>query len=251
MKDLTEKELLEIIDILEDIYTDPQGGIGNEPNFLFPPKKVRQGIAQLTEIIKQHSRTIYFTFGDGTQGGRVHRECKPTEVDEEALAERLVNLSLSIAEQSGDTQRFLKAKRFIEDNLTRQPMVEDVQPVQFLCDDLILKIVEICEEPELTVWKIAKVRELFTQQPVQMDDNFCPECGTEFLSCCKQLLTRKRGVTRDFQRPHAKRLTNLFLKYWYVTHDKSSEESDRIQFWTEANNFIDKMLNELGIEVTE
>ena len=44
-------------------------------------------------------------------------------MDEEKLAERLVNLSLSIAEQSGDTQRFLKAKRFVEDNLTRQPMV--------------------------------------------------------------------------------------------------------------------------------
>jgi len=113
--------------------------------------------------------------------------------------------------------------------LARQPMVGDVQPVQFLCDDLILKIVEICEEPELVVWKIAKVRELLTQQGKP----------------------QKRTVTRDFQRPHAKRLTNLFLKYWYVTHDKSSEESDRIQFWTEANNFIDKMLNELGIEVTE
>ena len=43
---------------------------------------------------------------------------QPVQVDEEALAERLVNLSLSIAEQTGDTQRFLKAKRFIEDNLT-------------------------------------------------------------------------------------------------------------------------------------
>ena len=47
-------------------------------------------------------------------------------VDEEALAERLVNLSLSIAEQTGDTQRFLKAKRFIEDNLTRQPQKRTV-----------------------------------------------------------------------------------------------------------------------------
>ena len=39
-----------------------------------------------------------------------------------------------------------------------------VVDVQFLCDDLILKIVEICEEPELAVWKIAKVRELLTQK---------------------------------------------------------------------------------------
>jgi len=43
--------------------------------------------------------------------------------------------------------------------------IEDVQPVQFLCDDLILKIVEICEEPELAAWKITKVRELLTRQP--------------------------------------------------------------------------------------
>ena len=28
-----------------------------------------------------------------------------------------------------------------------------------------------------------------------MDDNFCPECGTEFLSCCKQFLTQKQAVT--------------------------------------------------------
>ena len=42
------------------------------------------------------------------------------QIDVEKLAEKLVNLSLSIAEQSGDTQRFLKAKRFIEDNLTQK-----------------------------------------------------------------------------------------------------------------------------------
>ena len=39
------------------------------------------------------------------------------EVDVENLAEKLVSLSHSIIEQSGDTQKFLKAKRWIEDNL--------------------------------------------------------------------------------------------------------------------------------------
>ena len=42
---------------------------------------------------------------------------KGEEVDIERYAERLVNLSASIYEQSGDTQKFLKAKRFIEDLL--------------------------------------------------------------------------------------------------------------------------------------
>ena len=53
-------------------------------------------------------------------------DTEPVQVDEEKLAERLVNLSLSIAEQTGNTQRFLKAKRFIEDNLTRQPQKQMV-----------------------------------------------------------------------------------------------------------------------------
>ena len=56
--------------------------------------------------------------GDGTVKSVKLLTQQPVQVDEEALAERLVNLSLSITEQTGDTQRFLKAKRFIEDNLT-------------------------------------------------------------------------------------------------------------------------------------
>ena len=70
------------------------------------------------------------------------------------------------------------------------------------------------------------------QQPVQMDDNFCPECGTEFLSCCKQLLAQKRVVTREWVFKWAVDLADTNKKDGYKT-------------------LIKEMLNELGIEVTE
>ena len=47
------------------------------------------------------------------------------------LAERLVNLSLSIAEQSGDTQRFLKVRRFIEDNFYEKQILT-IDEIEFI-----------------------------------------------------------------------------------------------------------------------
>jgi len=53
MSKLNKKELLDIVDILEDIYEDPQGGIGMAPNFQYPHKKVRIGIQQIKSLIKR------------------------------------------------------------------------------------------------------------------------------------------------------------------------------------------------------
>ena len=50
---MSKKELLDIMDILEDIYEDPQGGIGMAPNFQYPPGKVRDGIHQIKCLIKR------------------------------------------------------------------------------------------------------------------------------------------------------------------------------------------------------
>lgn len=65
-----------------------------------------QAYAQLMQIVEQH-------FG---------QQEKP-KGDIEKWAEKLVNVALSIAEQSGDTQRFIKAKRFLDDFSYARPKV--------------------------------------------------------------------------------------------------------------------------------
>ena len=71
-----------------------------------------------------------------------------------------------------------------------------------------------------------RVDEIAKSIAIQMTaENFCPECGTEFLSCCKQLLTRQpqKRVSRE----------------WIRRYDRS-DGMDR-----------EEMLKELGIEVEE
>ena len=68
----------------------------------------------------------------------------------------------------------------VQEDMDSEGVVRDVQPMQFLCNDLILKIVEICEEPELAVWKIAKVRELLARQPVQVDEELVEKLWQRF-----------------------------------------------------------------------
>ena len=53
MKRLGKKKLLKTMNILEDIYNDPQGGIGGEPDIQWPPQKVRTGSKQIKYLIER------------------------------------------------------------------------------------------------------------------------------------------------------------------------------------------------------
>ncbi len=68
-----------------------------------------------------------------------------------------------------------------------------------------------------------------------------------------RVLKKEKGekIAIKSLRPHFLELTNIFLKYWYLTHDKTGKESDTIQFWHESTQFIKKMLKKLGIETTQ
>ena len=86
-----DEEMIEVLDsVIERYRTDCPS----------PVKVTLEALARIKQLLQQ----------------------KP-QIDVEKLADKLVNLSLSIVEQSGDTQRFLKAKRFIEDNLTQKRTV--------------------------------------------------------------------------------------------------------------------------------
>ena len=91
------QEGVELIPWLNQLRSDIKLGLMNPQWRYTPQDRDYDNLGMLKQLLRQ----------------------KP-QIDVEKLAEKLVNLSLSIVEQSGDTQRFLKAKRFIEDNLTQK-----------------------------------------------------------------------------------------------------------------------------------
>ena len=157
MSDLNERELLECVSHAFEEKRVWQAGkkYDNEISKEQHTKeleRIDQAYTQLVKIVEGHFSVIetdmgkwLYRFYESWKGCSLGISDKEAE---EAYAEICKRLEKSIADQEQG----------------------DVQSVQFLCDDLILKIVEICEEPELAVWKIAKVRELLTRQPVQVDE---------------------------------------------------------------------------------
>ena len=105
-------------------------------------------------------------------------------------------------------------------------------------EDTIIKIVEVCEEPELVTWKIAKVRELLTHlstsgnkmsdKRMVVDEGF-EEKAIEAIRYARKILTQKRTVTRE-------KVETLCLAINIVEH-------------VEPKNIIKWLKKELGIEV--
>jgi len=85
-----------------------------------------------------------------------------SELTEKALLDILASWRrITYCWEGIDEQAYTQIRTIIEQHFS--------DPVQ-VDEDVILKIVEICEEPELAVWKIAKVKELFARQS-EVDDH--------------------------------------------------------------------------------
>ena len=153
--------------------------------------KGEQAYAQLVEIVKEHF---------GTPDGKVECPLCGAYYDDSKIWQEQRGQFDPVENHKTDTQEGVEeASDFKLAKSRLKAILDNLIDSGYSQADALKDILYVIQD----IIRTKRVDEIAKSIAIQMTaENFCPECGTEFLSCCKQLLSRQpqKRVTREWIR---------------------------------------------------